>query len=288
MSLRICYDPNPVARSRHDIAPVQAVLRTMDTLEVVANSTTGVTVFELADKLNIDKGMASRLLSSLSTGGYVVRDDDSGRYRLSMKLTAIGFRYAHRLGFPAVCQPVLRRLSEETCELVQLSTVEVDRVIIIAGAQSRQGLYIQPSIGTAVSLHATASGKVWLASLAQERAVQLALKPGLKEFTKTTITTVERLMKDLEATRQSGYSLAEGEYTEHVNAIAVPIGESRFGFVVGTVAVSAPNVRFDCARMVALAPVLNQAAREIESIWPIEAVHGSASNTRVVPTLARP
>jgi DNA-binding IclR family transcriptional regulator len=33
---------------------------------------------------------------------------------------------------------------------------------------------------TAVSLHATASGKAWLASLPHERAVQLALQPGLR------------------------------------------------------------------------------------------------------------
>jgi DNA-binding IclR family transcriptional regulator len=244
----------------------------MQTLEVLAESTAGVSVLKLANTLGIGKSIASRMLASLLDQGYVVREPETDRYHLSLKLTAIALRHAHRMGFPAVCQPILRKLSEDTRELVQLSAVEGSHLIVVASAQAKHGLSIRSNLGIRVSLHATASGKAWLAALPKDQAVALALRNRLTALTPKSIASVEDLISELDVVRRKGYALAEGEFLEDVNAIAVSIGKARFGFVVGALAVSAPASRQPRAHLIRLAAMVQAAAMEIETVWPFDVI----------------
>jgi DNA-binding IclR family transcriptional regulator len=258
--------------NENNSARLHAVSRTMQTLELLAKSTTGVTVLKLASTLEVGKGIASRLLASLLDHGYVVREAETDRYHLSLKLTSIALRHLQRVGFPAICQPILRKLSQETQELVQLSAVAEKHLVVVDGAQARQGLSIVPFVGTRVALHATAGGKAWLASLSAEEAVAATSRIRLAALTPKTIDSVERLMVELETTRRRGFAVAEGEFLDHVNAIAVPIGHGRFGFFVGALAVCAPESRLPRARFSRIAPILKAAAAEIETLWPSDAL----------------
>jgi DNA-binding IclR family transcriptional regulator len=248
--------------------PVFAVQRTLQTLEYLAEAEAGVSVAELCQALGIEKSIASRLLSTLVAGGYVVRVGDGDRFELSLRLIALAFSVSDRLGFPGVCQPVLHRLSEETGELAQLAAVERDRLVFVANAQGTQRLAIVPTIGRDVVLHATASGKAWLASLATEQAVAAVLHEGLTEVTPRTITRLETLLEELERVRQQGYATVEGEFTEGVNAIAVAFGQQRFQHAVGAIVLSAPSTRFATDRMTEMVPIVRAAAGELEAVWP--------------------
>ena len=248
--------------------PVFAVQRTLQTLEYLAEAEAGVSVAELCQALGIEKSIASRLLSTLVAGGYVVRVGDGDRFELSLRLIALAFSVSDRLGFPGVCQPVLHRLSEETGELAQLAAVERDRLVFVANAQGTQRLAIVPTIGRDVVLHATASGKAWLASLATEQAVAAVLHEGLTEVTPRTITRLETLLEELERVRQQGYATVEGEFTEGVNAIAVAFGQQRLQHAVGAIVLSAPSTRFATDRMTEMVPIVRAAAGELESVWP--------------------
>jgi DNA-binding IclR family transcriptional regulator len=255
-------------KDENNSARLHAVSRTMQTLEELARSTTGVTVLKLASTLGVGKGIASRLLASLLDHGYVVREAETDRYHLSLKLTSIALRHLQRVGFPGICQPILRKLSQETKELVQLSAVAENHLVVVDGAQAMQGLSIVPFVGTRVPLHATAGGKTWLASLSPEKARAAALRIRLAALTPQTIVSVERLLVELETTRRRGFAVVEGEFLDHVNAIAVPIGQARFGFFVGALAVCAPESRLPRARFSRIAPILKAAAAEIETLWP--------------------
>ena len=248
--------------------PVFAVQRTLQTLEYLAEAEAGVSVAELCQALGIEKSIASRLLSTLVASGYVVRVGDSDRFELSLRLVTLAFSVSDRLGFPGVCQPVLHRLSEETGELAQLAAVERDRLVFVANAQGTQRLAIVPTIGRDVVLHATASGKAWLASLATEQAVAAVLHEGLTEVTPRTITRLETLLEELERVRQQGYATVEGEFTEGVNAIAVAFGQQRFQHAVGAIVLSAPSTRFATDRMTEMVPIVRAAAGELEAVWP--------------------
>lgn len=242
----------------------------MEALQLLADAPTGMTVLQLATTLKVEKSVASRLLATLMSDGYLVRDADTERYQLSLKLMSIAFRQADRLGFPRRCQPILLRLSDQIRELVQLSAVDRDQLLLVANSQPQRRLTVLPNLGSNVVSHATASGKVWLASLPDEEATKIALRRGLSRLTDRTITKLDALLDELARVRTTGYAVAEGEFEEGVNAIAYAVGAKRFGKVVGTIAISAPAARADRKHLAEIAPILEAAAADLEAVWPMD------------------
>jgi DNA-binding IclR family transcriptional regulator len=164
---------------------------------------------------------------------------------------------------------VLQALADETDELVQLALVEGDHVLFVAKAEGPgQSLRMVPLVGVVAPTHATASGKVWLASLPEAEAVRVIQRQGLPRVTSRTITSRGRLLAELRRVRRDGYAVTDGELAEEGRAIAVPILHG--GAVVGAVAVSGPSFRLTLPRLQQLAPRVRQAARELEALWPYE------------------
>jgi IclR family acetate operon transcriptional repressor len=255
-------------------APVPTVARLLDVLELLADAPSGVTVLELANQLGVHKSVSSRILATLLQRGYVVRDEGSDRHEISLKFFALASRNTNRMGFPAFCQPTLQALADEAQELVQLSVVEREGLVLTAFAQApdRRRLAVWPALGTVLAPHASASGKVWLASMPDEQAVGIALRLGLEPLTERTVTTLDRLLAELDRVRRDGYGIAESEWIEDVSAISFGIGAERFGSVVGAITLSGPSTRTSRERLVELAPRVGRAAAELEAIWPTHAV----------------
>ena len=153
--------------------------RVMDIIELLADEPNGLPLSEIARRLDMPKSAAHRLLSSLVNRGFAVQDDTSQRYRLTVRLAAVGFRVLAGAGTSDICQPSLDRLARRTGELVRLALVEGDTLFWIAKAQGAlSGLRYDPDLGQAVVLHATATGKAWLSTMNDEAAANLVKKRG--------------------------------------------------------------------------------------------------------------
>ena len=165
--------------------------------------------------------------------------------------------------------PVLQSLADETDELVQLAVIEGDHVLFVAKAEGPgHSLRLLPLVGVVAPTHATASGKAWLASLPDDRALDVMRRQGLARVTSRTITSRARLLAELRSVRRDGYAITDGELDEGGRAIAAPIVHR--GRVVGAIAVSGPSSRLPLPRLKRLAPRVQRAARELEALWPHE------------------
>jgi DNA-binding IclR family transcriptional regulator len=246
-----------------------------------------LTVVELAEELAVDKSVASRLLASLLTQSYVVRDPDNERYELSLRLLHLTTRFADRIGFPAFCQPALDELSSTVRELVQLSVADGRRLVLTAHSQFHHGgLEVIPRPGTNVSPHATASGRVWLAGFDDDVALEIALHHGLRPITPRTVATRDGLLAKLARVRANGFAVVVGEFIEAVNAVAVPIGYDRFARVVGTIAVSAPAHRLDADDVMDVTEQLKDVATDLERVWPTHAASLARCHASLEPPAA--
>lgn len=81
--------------------------RALGLLELLASDARGLPLQQLADRLDIPKSAAHRMLAELIRLGYVRQDDDTSRYRLSTRLAALGFRFLASSGVVDLVQPVL-------------------------------------------------------------------------------------------------------------------------------------------------------------------------------------
>lgn len=244
---------------------VASVARAMRVLAACADHPGGVALTGLSAKLGYGKASLSKIMATMEHEGFV-RRDAAGHFHLSWRLLALAFTHAQRVGFSGICSPVLQALADETDELVQLAVIESDRVLFVAKAEGPgQALRLLPLVGLFAPTHATASGKVWLASLPERRAVEVLRSQGLARVTSRTITSRPRLLAELRRVRRDGYAITDGELDEGGRAIAAPILHA--DAVVGAIAVSGPSFRLSLSRLQQLAPRVQQAARELQALW---------------------
>jgi IclR family acetate operon transcriptional repressor len=249
---------------REDVA---GVVRAMRILEIIAGAPNGRTVKELAQAIGCGKGTISKMLSTLERAAYVRREAESGRLSLTWRLLAVAVGHADRAGMPRLFMPILQELADETDELVQLAVVDGSQVLFVAKAEGLgQRIRLLPLVGLWAPLHATAAGKLWLASLPERQLKQILGRRRLSAVAPRTRTTIAALKRELGAIRERGYALNDEELAEGGRALAAPI--RREGRVVGAVAVSGPAYRLPLERLHALAPRTREAATRLESIWP--------------------
>ena len=264
---------NPVSRmstptSAVSGAAVASVARAMRVLKAFADHPGGIALTRLSWELGYGKASLSKIMSTMEREGFV-RRDGAGHFHLSWHLLALAFGHAQRVGISGVCMPVLQSLADETDELVQLAVIEGDHVLFVAKAEGPgHSLRLLPLVGVVAPTHATASGKVWLASLPDARALDVLRRQGLARVTSRTITSRARLLAELRSVRRDGYAITDGELDEGGRAIAAPIVHR--GRVVGAIAVSGPSSRLPLPRLKRLAPRVQRAARELEALWPHE------------------
>lgn len=258
-----------------EVPPQRSVRGVLDILEVLAEVSDGLPLTEIAQRAKLAKSATHRLLNTLSERGLVTQEKATQYYRLTMRLAAMGFRFLAETRITEICQPVLDRLAASTGELARMAIVEPPTMTWVAKAQgARSGLRYDPDMGREVILHATATGKAWLATLPERTAVKIVRERGfgtLSRFGPRAVRSEAELRRELAETRRRGYGLAveEGEPGTAAVACVIRASLSRDAPVVATVSVAGPTVRLTPARRAALAREVATAARELSSLWPI-------------------
>lgn len=238
---------------------VQSVARACELLEQLANAGGQARLSEVAGRAGLPMATTHRLLQTLIGWGYA-RADESGRYSLGPRLVHIGHVAARVLG--ANLQPYLASLAEATGESANLALLDGDRAVYVAQAPSRQSMRMFTEVGRQVYLHSTGVGKAILANLSQEEVLARIGRAGLSPMTTATITELPDLLEQLRSIRQVGYAIDNEEQEVGVRCIAVPICA---GAVSAAVSVSGPSARLDSKSIERVVPVLQAAARRIES-----------------------
>lgn len=254
-----------------------ATRRCLAILEHLARHPRGLGLTEICEALAIPKSVAHRLLALLIEHRYVRQEADSARYVLTLKLTLLGLRYYVDVGLSDVSQPILDRLAAETGELARMAVVDGDMLVWVGKAQgARFGLRYDPDTGMHVVLHATATGKAWLATMPEEEALRIVAATGFEtpsHFGPNIINDVERFREELRATRERGYGVAIEEGEPGMAAVAVVVRDtSQAGApAVATLSIAGPITRFAAGRRHETAGLLQAAAAELAVLWPIRA-----------------
>lgn len=265
--------------------------RVLLVLEYLTGHPDGAGLTDICEALGLPKSIGHRLLALLIESGYAVQHSQSGRYGLTLKLTMLGLRHYVRTGLDDLAQPILDQVAAETGELARLAVVEGERLIWVAKAQgARSGLRYDPGVdhdtGHDVVLHATATGKAWLATLPEEKAIRIVSATELHTPPRSGPNVAKSLgtfRQMLQATRRSGFGVAIDEGEPGTAAVAVAIVDaSATGAAVGTLSLAGPLLRFDEESRSFFAARLHKAAKELGGIWPLRN-HRGISPTRSAP-----
>jgi DNA-binding IclR family transcriptional regulator len=234
---------------------VQSVERAVLLLRAIARSPHPAGIWELARVCGMNRSTAWRLLGTLEHDGLVERDRVTGRYSVGFGAVQIaaGARYD---GLARRLRPILSRVAAETGESVTLaashrfSLAYVDQV-------DPPGVPCPNWLGRSLPLHASSSGKVFLAWLAREER-DAVLAPPLESFTPRTITDRDALERALATARRTGYATCVGELEAFQNGVSAPVLDAS-GRPAVIVNIWGPSQRVTQRRL----PLLGRIAREL-------------------------
>ncbi|HEY0419236.1 MAG TPA: IclR family transcriptional regulator [Acetobacteraceae bacterium] len=258
--------------------------RALGMLELLASEPAGLALQEIANRLDIPKSAAHRLLGELIRHGYVRQNGTAGSYMLTTKLLTLGYGWLGGSGIAELAQPVLDRLAASTGELVRYAVVDGDQLTWVAKAQgARFGLRLDPDQGMEAVLYCTATGHAWLAAQSDEEAMRLVTRQGfgrLQDDGPNAPRTVEALRNRLVLARERGYAWVFESSAPGTAAVAANIVHPVTRNVVGVLSIAGPSARLTEERMYAIAPDLLEAAATL-SLGVPEA--GAAALPRAAP-----
>jgi len=206
----------PAARLR----TIQSVDRAAVLLREIADSAQPPTVGELAAVCGLNRSTTWRLLSTLDSHGLVERDPVSQRYTVGFALLRVAAAADHD-SVVRRARPVLEQLALATGEAVNLAIAKRFNLVYVDQVDPPQ--IIAPSwLGRTVPLHATSSGKAFLAYLDDEER-RAVLGGRLERFTPSTVTSRAALERQLDGVRRDGYAVCVGELEESLFGVSAAV-----------------------------------------------------------------
>src|ERR1700731_5289447 len=190
-----------------DSSPATAVERALNILENVAHRRDGLTNSEISRKLSIPKSSASYILRTLEKRSYLRREAQTGRYRLGLKILRLGGDAQANLDIADVALPFMRSLVERIHLTVHLAVLDQGEAVYIEKVEAPGFFKVNTWVGRRMFLHSTSVGKCLLAWLPKQEVETIAKQQGLKKRTPETITTIAKLLADLELVREQGYAV---------------------------------------------------------------------------------
>ena len=250
--------PAPAPIVKDDPKPrVQSALRTISILLAIAESSNGLKIKDIMDKLGLSRQVTYHLIHTL-VGSGIIRKTVENRYTLGLAASVIAEGFRRQLAPPEYLTPKVRYIADVTGETAYAGGWVDGEIVALATARGKSpvGAAEVPQ-GYGGFAHARASGKLLLA-LADPplRNGYLARHP-LTARTKNTIVDADALAKEFERIRSRGYAVDNEEFYDGLRCVAVPVDGLGGRFAL---AISVPGERFQ-ANFDRYLSVLLQAAR---------------------------
>ena len=152
----------------------------------------------------LPRATALRMIQTLEQEGFLLRNAGDDRVLLGPELLRLARNTDEQLLLREVARPIIGELVAAVRETVTLSVVAPDGGLdLVHQVDAPHQLRPQSWVGQRFPLHASASGKVLLATYDEERLERFLLEP-LARFTPSTITTAGELRTELGASASSG------------------------------------------------------------------------------------
>jgi DNA-binding IclR family transcriptional regulator len=246
---------------RGSLKSMQKLMAVLDCFSVYEQS---LTLNEIAVRCDIPKTTAHRLVSSLREAKLLEQDHERDRYRMGIRLFELGSIVLANLDIFTRARHLAQRLNSATGEGGHLCVFDGTNVISVEHIEPDNSRVNWTTLLSISPAYCTGVGKAVLA-FQDIVAIAKIIRGGLRPFTPMTITDPDRLMAELELTKQRGYAIDNGEHQPNVRCIAAPI-RNVTGRVYAAISVSGPIVRMTDDKLAVVRSLLIATADEISRL----------------------
>ncbi|MEC1715027.1 IclR family transcriptional regulator [Schinkia azotoformans] len=227
---------------------IQSVDRALKILDLFNEYETELKITEISEKMNLHKSTVHSLLKTLQAHRYIEQDQESGKYRLGMKLFERGNLVVQTIDIATVAKPHLNTISKETQQTVHLVILDGKEGVYIDKVEGVTTSSLYSRIGRRIPIHCSAVGKALVAYKASGELDSLLENYDFEKRTEYTITDKEAYLRELAEVREQGYAHDNQENEQGVNCVAIPI-QNYAGDVVAAMSISSPVMRYNDEEM---------------------------------------
>jgi IclR family acetate operon transcriptional repressor len=216
-----------VASKRIDDSPKpdkyfsRAVSKALEALEFLQNEANSMSMNEIAQRLQLTKTSAFRLLKTLEATGYVAQDG-RGQYKLSPGIHAVTpTQWLSKLVRIAV--PHMQALTLETTETVSLAALFENRIEVVAVVESPHVIRMSNVVGHILPPNASSLGKAITAFQPSTGRERLLRSFKIYRFTDHTITDPRDLAHEYESIRTQRFAVDREECANDGICFSVPV-----------------------------------------------------------------
>jgi len=243
---------------------VQVLDRALAALELLATNSNECGLVELCTALKLHKSTVHRLMRVLEQHRLVERSEETGRYRLGLKLFEFGSKAIATVDLRRHARPYLDRLQQEFGETVFFCILDDGQVLYMEKVESQQSVRTACTVGSRAPAYCTAVGKAMLADLPEQEVNSIIHRWGLKPFTSNTIITPAALKAELRKTRSRGYAVDDEEKEQGLRCVSAGVHSHSPKFHAA-LSVSGPAFRVTKERVPQIAQMVMQAAGDLSA-----------------------
>jgi len=235
---------------------VRAVERALDILMCFTKDGE-LALTEISSLIGLHKSTVHRLLTTLEDKGFVVRNKETEKYRLGLKIWELSMHLSQS-DDPAIrLQPAMEALRDRLGETVSLYLRDGSDRLRIQAVQSNQGIRRVAQVGVRLPLSVGASSKVLVAFAPEADQEELLNAPDWPDA-----VDKNAYRQQLAEILENGYAISIEEREPGAAAVSVPIFD-RSGRVAAALSMSGPVTRLSAETLREHAPILMEAAREM-------------------------
>jgi DNA-binding IclR family transcriptional regulator len=253
---------------------LQSIGRAFAILEEVARNRDGIGLADLSKRVGLHNSTTFHLVKTMVSLGYIRQLKESKRYRIGRPLFALAASALDEMEMVSMATPVLDDLSRETGESSHFAARMSDAVVVMARTPGPGAFQLTDRVGVVRPAYCTALGKVILASLRPDQLDRYLDRVELKSLTSKTITSPQRLRRELQEIRRAGIAFDDGEFDNEVRCAAMPVHDFS-GQVIGAIGISGPVWRLSIQALQNKSRDLGAAAKRLS-----EAFGASQPSTR--------
>lgn len=224
--------------SRYRIPNLERGLRVA---EYLSSQPTGATLTQIVAAMKIPKNSVFRITSTLLENGYLTRNENTMKFRLTKKFLVFGLAAVSDENIIENSIDSLRKLRDATDCTAYLGALYGAEGVILEQAPGGHPFKVCVDLGTRFYLHSGAPGKAMLAFLPEEECDDLMKQMNFVHFNARTITNRDKFRTELAKIKQCGYAVDRAEEFAGIHCVGAPVFD-RSGRMVASIWISGQEV----------------------------------------------
>ena len=195
-------------------------------MECVGKSTKPLKASEVSNLTKLERATTFRILTYLTSLGYLFKDTSTNLYSLGHKIFEYGDKSDFLKSLTTLCLDSIRQLSVETQHITYLAVLEGPHVVYCDKVDP-SGDSAPRAFRMRLDAHSCALGKAMLAHKSYDELKEIYKSYSLHKHTPNTITSLEKLYSELRKVKNIGYSINEAETFNYVYGVGAAIIDSQ-------------------------------------------------------------